>query len=795
MNIVHSFDMYKHVSEFFDILLSRLPNGFLLKLFESDLPTMRAAWEASVPLAFMVDHKGAFSLLMKVGLRHPDWILVHGHRYLSHAVSMGCIDIVRGLLGIGVRADDAFPQDIDEFGFTPSPAILVAAITEDLDCVKELIEGCDVNRIIYCPYQGRPASNFENFVSAVAKGGCLYFHRKSADTVAREQGYIDIGLDKRIYSLVLDIFLDSGADVDLLWKKDRYTAISRLHTRPYSVKWGVKTTRLGICLSAKRGKEFLRAYLDSRPLQHPADRTKLLELILAEQFLLEDRRVIDLEIIQGLVNFGVDINIPHLSLGSLTSSKNSSVLLCRLVLKSHLEGFTKDISTLIALLVGKGAVIDSDVVHAAVAEAGLGVLPELAEHGADIRALGGLALSTAARCNNFEAVSWLLQVGVDLNADIYRMNWKMPRTIIAIACQPVFAYSDIIDEDFVRRGTDFDSANSEMIGYLTRRAAKLRLNSQDPSYFHFLKAFLTANRDGSVLLDGMEFFLDSVAIPEDLATTNETLLELCLAPMCLGPRFIFDTHCYRRLAVYELLLRRGCPVLRESGLALYIYNGGRHEVIYKVLDAGADINACSWANSDDSLRLYPLQAAAMRADLELVKQLLQRGAIINQPPVGARGRTALQGVCEWAPLSIEERTRQMDLIRLLINQGADVNAPAAQHDGMTALQIAALYGDMEVALILLEYGANANAPPANDRGYCALDAAARQGRLDMVKLLLNTAAHSHHRGQSGYEGAIALATKHEHYAVADLIREHIRLFGHCIIVDLDDGESAIICQT
>ncbi|KAI0188892.1 ankyrin repeat-containing domain protein [Xylaria flabelliformis] len=404
---------------------------------------------------------------------------------------------------------------------------------------------------------------------------------------------------------------------------------------------------------------------------------KLLELVLAEQFLRRDKRHIDLEIIQGLIDFGVDINIPHLRFNSYTSS-HSALLLCNLIVKLRRGGPTRDVSNLITLLVGRGAIIDADVVEAAVTETGLGILPELAGHGADIGAQGGLALCTAARLNNFEAVSWLLQVGVDINADIDRMNWAMPQ------------------------------------------------NQQN------------------------------------------------------------------RLAVYELLLRRGCPVLGDSGLASYIYHGGRHEVIYKVLDAGADVNACSRKVTFGYGLLYPLQSAATRGDLELVKQLLQRGALINQPPLGFRGQTALQGACEWDTLSTEERARKMDLVKLLINQGADVNAPAAQDYGMTALQIAAIYGDIELALVLLEHGANPNAPPARFRGHCALDAAALQGRLDMVDLLLSAAAHSYHRGQSGYEGAIGLATENGHFAVADLIREHIRLFGNCVVEDLNDDRCPLL---
>ncbi|KAI0546754.1 hypothetical protein F4679DRAFT_405238 [Xylaria curta] len=820
MNTLYSPGFDRNFFKYFDILFGELPNVVLLKLLESGLPTIRAVWEVSVPLACRVNHKRAFSLLMEVGLQHPNWIHDNSSTYLSLAASMGCISTIRGLLRIGVRADDAFPKAF--VGQPPVSAILEATIAGHVDCVKELIQECDVNRIIKYSCNGGLASNFDIFLSAIMQRKIFCSGWTSIDPDA--QGWalrpVNTGLEYGVFSLVLDIFLDSGANVDLLWRGNPDAARCKLHDandipmqwklslldqsfyfdtklydklRLYSIKERIETTRLGICLSAKRGKEFLQAYFDSRPRQHPADRTKLLELILAEQFLPEDRRVIDLEIIRGLVDFGVDVNLPHLEFGLYTSS-HSSLLLYNLIVKSRLGGFTRDISTLVDLLISKGAIVDADVVQAAVARVGLGVLPELLKHGADIKTQGGFALSMAARWNNFEAVSWLLQIGVDINADIDRMNWKIPRTIIATASRHVF-YPFCFEEKYFREKhlsepSSWGSAGIKMLGYLIRCGAKLKLNSQYPSHFHFLKDVLDSHFQDALLLDKMKLFLNFITIPGDMATANETLLELCLAGIrTVSPgRAIVNGMDHKWIALYELLFCMGCRVLREAGLAFYILYGGRHEIIYKVLDAGADVNVCSKRFNSQDGQLYPLQSAAMRGDLELVTQLLQRGAVLNQPPLGYRGRTALQGACEWPTLSTEERTRKMDLIKFLINQGADVNAPAAQDTGMTALQIAALYGDMELALVLLEHGANSNAPPAKFRGYCALDAAALQGRLDMVDLLLSAAAHSYHREQSGYEGAIKFATNNSHFAVVDLIREHIRLFGNCIIEDLNDDK-------
>ncbi|KAI0420559.1 hypothetical protein F5X98DRAFT_371527 [Xylaria grammica] len=807
-------DTTREISELFDILFRRLPIGILLKLFESDVPTMRAAWEASVSLAWSSDQKDAFSLLMKAGLQNPDWILSDGYTYLSLTVSMGCIDIVRDLLRIGVRADDECREtECPEKSL--APAILEAAIAGDYGCVQKLIQGCDVNRVIHRWGKDGRASNFGIFVSAI--GNRVFYHSQKQPPNTKIKIYelydMRVDLNEGIYGSVLDTFLENGADVDLPWSGNPHTIISKLHDandipiewklsvlercfywnfelydrlRPYSRKEGIELTRPGVCLSAKRGKQTLQDYLDSRPIQHPADRKMLLELILTEQFFRGNGQPIDVEVILGLVDLGVDVKAPYTCPDyPMMSNKNGSLFLYSMLADSRHYGYTEGVSAFVGLAVSRGAIIDFNVVEAAVSRVGLGFLLEIAKHGVDIKAQGGLALCRAAYWNNFEAVSWLLQAGVELNTDICVWDWPTPRSIIAIASghfplRPGLRITSRIT--FITPS----SVTIEMLGYLIRCGAKLRTSSRDRSSFHLLKGILDKDVVDRLLLSKMKYFLVIVAVPEDLFNTKETLMEWCFVICNVSPRVEMGlgANIEERIAIYELLLRLGCPVLRESGLAPYIFCGGRLEVINEVLDAGADVNACSITASLNGFRAYPLQAAAMRGDLGLVIHLLQRGAIINQPAIGYRGRTALQGSCEWTALSKEERKRKIDLIKFLISQGADVNASGAERRGMTALRIATLYGDMEVALLLLEHGATINAPPAGRDGYCALDAAALEGRLDMVKLLLNTGAHSRYRGQTGYEGAIRLATENGNFAVVEVIREHIRLFGNCVIVDL-----------
>ncbi len=65
-------DEQKHqeASEILEDLLSRVSRRVLLNLLENDIPTVRAAWEASLRFVYMTRRNGAFEILIEVGARH-----------------------------------------------------------------------------------------------------------------------------------------------------------------------------------------------------------------------------------------------------------------------------------------------------------------------------------------------------------------------------------------------------------------------------------------------------------------------------------------------------------------------------------------------------------------------------------------------------------------------------------------------------------------------------------------------------------------------------------------------------
>ena len=757
-NLIISEWSHKEREELLETLFSRISTRTLLTLLNNDLPTIRAAWEALIDLSYLHKWRNAFSQLIDVGLKRKDWINPKKHEFLSIAASFGSLDVVQKLLNIGARPD----HPVDDTYL--DVAISRAVHARSLSCARVLIQNCDVNRIIN---ERERRSNFVVFLRS------NYIPTGIKDEVP------NIHLDIRVQDEVLRMFLDAGADVDSIQEVYEYSQLLAFHRknrvpqmwRPtileqclyerqilfktlvhYSRRASTEITRAGICLAAEQGRRRLGQYLDERPGQNSLERKAFLELILAEQF-TDSRYDINTKLVLSLIDFGVDIHLPFLRMMGVRT--NVSKIMYRVVVEAARDDSDLPTATLLSLLLTQGAIIDETIIQRAVANKGLGTLPFLAQLGADIKNLGGQALVTAARSNNWEAVSWLLGAGIDVNAGISFRGER--RTVISLVndkgCR-LHNWAAL---------SKCSGASWEMIQYLLCCGAKLRSNPDETHPFTFLRESIQASCRDDDLLAKTRLYLDCEINLRDPAGSNALLLEACLES-------VLEEKRHQPLATFELLFQRGAPVTPGSALALLIYNGGRHGLIEDVLDAGADIH--SHFGHGLGVCLSPLQAAAGRGDQELVSMLLSRGADINQPAADICGKTALQAACEWNALFAEENSRRRNLISYLIEQGADVTAPASERYGLTALQAAAMKGDIELASLLLDRGADPNEPPSEFVGYAALDGAAWMGRLDMVQFLLTVGALSHRRGRSGYAGAIRLAEKQGYTTVADLLRRH-----------------------
>jgi ankyrin repeat protein len=150
------------------------------------------------------------------------------------------------------------------------------------------------------------------------------------------------------------------------------------------------------------------------------------------------------------------------------------------------------------------------------------------------------------------------------------------------------------------------------------------------------------------------------------------------------------------------------------------------DIIQWLLDSGANPNILNERQSTNVIYHTPLQYAAKYENIKAVRDLIQKGAKVNDTPIAVQGATALQ--------------------------------------------FAAISGNFEMADILLQAGADINAPPCSWDGRSAIDGAAEWGRLDMVCFLLEAGAAVQGRTNLNYRKTIYRAWVHGHRVLANAVQ-------------------------
>lgn len=527
-----------------------------------------------------------------------------------------------------------------------------------------------------------------------------------------------------------------------------------------------RVTRTGLLVALEDGLQTLRDYLSARQSAVSSSNSRyvqsLLELLLTEQFTISKR--VDIRILRGLCEFGVDFTLPSVTVDFHDFWRIEDDVIAQFAVTTpedkanyldfawHQIEDVNDRIWLLNILLAKEGVLGELVLEGWVAQHGTDGLECLATHLPDFSTKAVRALARAARLNNFQAVEFLLRKGVDPNAFLTTSGLRY--SIPAIATQA-----------FLRRGwyqMPDGGCSLEMIQFLVRHGARLVVTPEDSTPFDFVEHLLGCS-NLSEMLAKIKYVLG--ILMEDKALPR---IPSCLLEMCFTFSYRVEEHWReKKLEVFEFLFRQGAEVKPGSPLAALVSEDGRDELVRDVLYSGSDLNAY-WVEANPQ-ECTPLQQAAYQGNENLVCLFLQKGANVNSLARGCYGFTALQGICLWNPATEEEHQQKMRICRLLINQGADVNSTPAT-DMYTALGSAAINGDLELAALLLREGAEINATGGSPG--TALDQAATSGRLDMVKFLLNANALSSVRGATGYDGAIRGAERYCNPAIANLIREH-----------------------
>jgi ankyrin repeat protein len=156
----------------------------------------------------------------------------------------------------------------------------------------------------------------------------------------------------------------------------------------------------------------------------------------------------------------------------------------------------------------------------------------------------------------------------------------------------------------------------------------------------------------------------------------------------------------------------------------------------------------------------PLQMAVTLESERIVQLLLNSGAMVNAPPHGVGGRTALQAAAEAGNLAFTD---------LLCDHGATVNAAGAHKLGLTAIQAAALGGNELVLDLLLRAGADIHARPAPIRGLTTLQAAAAGGHAHIIDTLISLKADGDSVAPQGGRTALQAVIQHKDHSMLDAL--------------------------
>ena len=282
----------------------------------------------------------------------------------------------------------------------------------------------------------------------------------------------------------------------------------------------------------------------------------------------------------------------------------------------------------------------------------------------------------------------------------------------------------------------------EMIQLLLERGANVNLQSVRPhgQADTPMKAAVETSR-----LDLVQLLLQSGARVNDLEPGRKTsALQIAAAS--------------GELRLVQLLLDAGadvhappCPYWGKTALQ-EAASAGNIEVVQLLLSRGADVNAPKEEHCHTAL-----ESAARSGDVDVTQLLLFHGATDVTSALTFAGRSTsvvnllirfwttthalLDDTFGRTALHAATRCGEFGLVQMLLDCKVDADAPLtdADTDWDTPLQIAAHYGDIEIAELLISYGADVNAQAVYGGG-TALQAAVTKNHIQLVRIRLDHGA-------------------------------------------------------
>ena len=162
--------------------------------------------------------------------------------------------------------------------------------------------------------------------------------------------------------------------------------------------------------------------------------------------------------------------------------------------------------------------------------------------------------------------------------------------------------------------------------------------------------------------------------------------------------------------------------------------------------------------------MTPLTAAAKEGDVAIIKELIKKGAKVDEPNPGNWSATPLY----WSLWSATNNCK-FEAAELLLKKGANVNS--ADSFGLAPLHLAVCCKDVDLSFIehLIEKGADVNLKNTSD-GWRGLHYAISCGSDDVARLLIEKGADVNAIADDGTTPLI-LAAKNDSVFIAKLLLE------------------------
>jgi ankyrin repeat protein len=372
----------------------------------------------------------------------------------------------------------------------------------------------------------------------------------------------------------------------------------------------------------------------------------------------------------------------------------------------------------------------------------------------------GPPLLEALRRRNKRVVDAILESDLDPNGHLQYRGLDTPYL------EPAGIWGDLeIIEDLALMGADLDA------GRQTTALTAAVMNRNKPLVDHLLRLGATANAQADSGLSPLEaavknddhdmmVFLMSqgasvtnskafvYAAKHNLAAYNMFLSAFEKLPPMERKGFGGDLPIYfiaqNDLEAVDALIKAKVDInrvcwrskngmsLSPLGFAIKYKKGTNHVLVRKLLQASGDPNSIAAKSNvrthNDCIRRLetPLLLAIQTRNEEMVKILVNAGALVNRPARRGIKRTPLQEAC---------KINSFKIAKFLLLNGASVNDPAAERGGHTALQLAAINGSIKIATMLLDNGADPHGASAKVRGRTAFEGAAENGCLNVLRVL------------------------------------------------------------